>query len=397
MWLTGFDVPCLNTLYIDKPMKGHNLMQAIARVNRVYKDKTGGLIVDYLGIASDLKKALSFYSDSGGKGDPAMLQEQAVSLMLEKLEVVTQMFHGFEYENYFEAETGRKLSMILEAEEHILGLESGRKRFVDEVTALSRAFSIALPHDQAMDVKDEIGFFQAVKSRLVKFDRDSSGRTDEELETTIRQVIDQALVSEKVIDVFDAAGIKKPDISILSEDFLLEVRNMEHKNIALEVLKKLLNDEIRSRTKKNLVQGRTLMEMLEDSIKRYHSKILTAVEVIDELIKLGKEIKEMDKEPKELGLTDYEYSFYTAISDNKSAREVMEKDKLRELAVVLFNKVRENAAIDWTIKESVKAKLKVIVKRVLRQYGYPPDMQMLATETVLKQAEMIAEEIAKSK
>lgn len=397
MWLTGFDVPCLNTLYIDKPMKGHNLMQAIARVNRVYKDKTGGLIVDYLGIASDLKKALSFYSDSGGKGDPAVAQEQAVNLMLEKLEVVTQMFHGFEYENYFEAETGRKLSMILEAEEHILGLESGRKRFVDEVTALSRAFSIALPHDQAMDVKDEIGFFQAVKSRLVKFDRNSSGRTDEELETTIRQVIDKALVSEKVIDVFDAAGIKKPDISILSEDFLLEVRNMEHKNIALEVLKKLLNDEIRSRTKKNLVQGRTLMEMLEDSIKRYHNKILTAVEVIDELIKLGKEIKEMDKEPKELGLTDYEYSFYTAISDNKSAREVMEKDKLRELAVVLFNKVRENAAIDWTIKESVKAKLKVIVKRVLRQYGYPPDMQMLATETVLKQAEMIADEIAKSK
>jgi len=397
MWLTGFDVPCLNTLYIDKPMKGHNLMQAIARVNRVYKDKTGGLIVDYLGIASDLKKALSFYSDSGGKGDPAVAQEQAVNLMLEKLEVVSQMFHGFEYEEYFQADTGRKLSMILSAEEHILGLESGRKRFVDEVTALSRAFSIALPHDQAMDVKDEVGFFQAVKSRLVKFDRDGTGRTDEELETTVRQVIDQALISEKVIDVFDAAGIKKPDISILSEDFLLEVRNMEHKNIALEVLKKLLNDEIRSRTKKNLVQGRTLMEMLEDSIKRYHSKILTAVEVIDELIKLGKEIKEMDKEPKELGLTDYEYSFYTAISDNKSAREVMEKDKLRELAVVLFNKVRENAAIDWTIKESVKAKLKVIVKRVLRQYGYPPDMQMLATETVLKQAEMIADEIARSK
>jgi type I restriction enzyme R subunit len=236
-----------------------------------------------------------------------------------------------------------------------------------------------------------------VKSRLVKFDRNSSGRTNEELETTIRQVIDQALVSEKVIDVFDAAGIKKPDISILSEDFLLEVRNMEHKNIALEVLKKLLNDEIRSRTKKNLVQGRTLMEMLEDSIKRYHNKILTAVEVIDELIKLGKEIKEMDKEPKELGLTDYEYSFYTAIADNKSAKELMEKDKLRELAVVLFNKVRDNAAIDWTIKESVKAKLKVIVKRILRQYGYPPDMQMLATETVLKQAEMIADEIAKSK
>jgi type I restriction enzyme, R subunit len=397
MWLTGFDVPCLNTLYIDKPMKGHNLMQAIARVNRVYKDKTGGLIVDYLGIASDLKKALSFYSDSGGKGDPAVAQEQAVALMLEKLEVVTQMFHGFEYEDYFDADTGRKLSMILSAEEHILGLENGRKRFVDEVTALSRAFSIALPHDQAMDTKDEIGFFQAVKSRLVKFDRDGTGKTDEELETTVRQVIDQALVSEQVVDVFDAAGIKKPDISILSEDFLLEVKNMEHKNIALEVLKKLLNDEIRSRTKKNLVQGRTLMEMLEDSIKRYHNKIITSVEVIDELIKLGREIREMDKEPVELGLTDYEYAFYTAVADNESARELMEKDKLRELAVVLFENIRQNAAIDWTIKESVKAKLKVTVKRILRKYGYPPDMQKLATEIVLKQAEMIADEIARSK
>lgn len=392
MWLTGFDAPCMHTLYIDKPMKGHNLMQAIARVNRVYKDKTGGLIVDYLGIASDLKKALSFYSDSGGKGDPAVAQEQAVQLMLEKLEVVSQMFHGFAYEEYFSADTGRKLSLILEAEEHILGLEDGKKRYVDEVTALSKAFSIAIPHEQAMDAKDEIAFFQAVKSRLVKFDI-GTGRTDEEIETAIRQVIDKALVTDQVIDVFDAAGIKKPDISILSEEFLLEVKNMEHKNIALEVLKKLLNDEIRARTKKNLIQSKTLMEMLENSIKRYHNKILTAAEVIDELIKLGKEIQEMDKEPQEMGLSDYEYAFYTAIANNESAREVMEKDKLRELAVVLYQKVKENASIDWTIKESVKARLKVIVKRVLRQYGYPPDMQMLATETVLKQAELIAEEL----
>ena len=250
MWLTGFDVPSLHTLYIDKPMKGHNLMQAIARVNRVYKDKTGGLIVDYLGIASDLKKALSFYSDAGGKGDPAVTQEKAVQLMLEKLEVVSQMFHGFAYEEYFEADTGRKLSLILSAEEYILGLENGRKRFIDEVTALSQAFSIAIPHEQAMDVKDEVAFFQAVKSRLVKFDSTGSGKTDEEIETAIRQVIDKALVTEKVIDVFDAAGIKKPDISILSEDFLLEVKNMEHKNIALEVLKKLLNDEIKSRQRR---------------------------------------------------------------------------------------------------------------------------------------------------
>src|SRR3989339_314326 len=397
MWLTGFDVPCLHTLYIDKPMQGHNLMQAIARVNRVYKDKTGGLIVDYLGIAADLKKALSFYSNSGGKGDPAVMQAKAVQLMLEKIEIISQMFHGFAYEDYFEANTSKKLSFILAAEEHILGLDDGKKRFIDEVTALSQAFSIAIPHEQAMDAKDEVAFFQAVKARLAKFDWTDSGKTDEEIETAIRQVIDKALVTEQVIDVFDAAGIKKPDISILSEEFLLEVRNMEHKNIALEVLKKLLNDEIKARTRKNLVQGRTLMEMLENSIKKYHNKILTAAEVINELIKLSKEIKEMDKEPKEMGLSDHEYAFYTAIANNESAQQLMEKDKLRELAVVLFEKVRENASIDWTIKESVKAKLKVIVKRILRQYGYPPDMQMLATETVLKQAELIADEMTKGK
>lgn len=395
MWLTGFDVPSLHTLYIDKPMKGHNLMQAIARVNRVYKDKPGGLIVDYLGIASDLKEALSFYSDSGGKGEPAVAQEQAVQLMLEKLEVVSQMFHGFDYKEFFEADTGKKLSLILSAEEHILSLENGRKRFIDEVNVLSQAFSIAIPLDEAMDAKDEVSFFQAVKARLTKYDATGTGKTDEEIETVIRQVVDKALVSEKVIDVFDAAGIKKPDISILSEEFLLEVRNMEHKNIAMELLKKLLNDEIKSRIKKNLVQSKTLMEMLENSIKKYHNKILTAAEVIEELIELGKDIQDMDKEPEEMGLSDYEYAFYTAIADNKSAREVMSKDQLREIAVVLYQKVKENASIDWTIKESVKAKLKVIVKRVLRQYGYPPDMQKLATETVLKQAELIADELTK--
>ncbi|HRK82484.1 MAG TPA: type I restriction endonuclease subunit R [Saprospiraceae bacterium] len=393
MWLTGFDAPCLHTLYIDKPMKGHNLMQAIARVNRVYKDKPGGLIVDYLGIASDLKNALAFYADAGGKGDPTILQEQAVALMLEKLEVVSQMFHGFEYETYFDAETSKKLSMILAAEEHILGLEDGKKRFINEVTALSKSFALAIPHEQAMDVKDEVSFFQAVKARLAKFDITGSGRTDEEIETTIRQVIDKALVSEQVIDVFDAAGIKKPDISILSEEFLLELKGMEHKNVALEVLKKLLNDEIKSRAKQNLVKSRTFLEMLENSIKKYHNKILSAAEVIEELIKLSKDIVEMDNEAKTMGLTDFEYAFYTAVANNDSARDLMQKDQLRELAVALTETIRQNASIDWTIKESVKAKLKVAVKRLLRKYGYPPDMQMLATETVLKQAEMIANEM----
>lgn len=393
MWLTGFDAPCLHTLYIDKPMQGHNLMQAIARVNRVYKDKPGGLVVDYLGIASDLKKALSFYSDSGGKGDPTLQQEQAVALMQEKLEVVEQMLHGLDYQQYFTETTSGKLSWILKTEDFVLGLEDGKKRFVNEVTALGKAFAIAIPNEQAMDVKDEVAFFQAVKARLCKFNERGTGHTDEEIETTIRQVIDQALVSEKVIDIFDAAGIKKPDISILSEEFLMELKGMEHKNIAMEVLRKLLEDEIKVRSKYNLVESQSLMEMLDRSITRYHNKVITAAEVIEELIKLSKTIVEKDEDAKKMGLSTYEYAFYTAVANNESAKELMGKDKLRELAVVLTETIRKNASIDWTIKENVRAKMKVAVKRLLRKYGYPPDMQLLATETVLKQAEKIAEEI----
>lgn len=393
MWLTGFDAPSMHTLYIDKPMKGHNLMQAIARVNRVYGDKPAGLVVDYLGIASDLKQALSFYSDAGGKGDPAIAQEQALAFMHEKLEVVQQLYHGFDYKPYFTADTSKKLSLILAAEEHILGLDDGKKRYINEVTALSQAFAIAIPHDEAMDVKDEVAFFQAVKARLAKFDSTGEGRTDESIETTIRQVIDQALVSEQVIDVFDAAGIKKPDISILSDEFLMELKNHEHKNIALEVLKKLLNEEIRVREKTNLIQSRSLMEMLQNSIKRYQNKIITAAELMDELIKLSQEIVHGDSEAERLKLSTLEFAFYTAVANNNSAKELMQQEKLRELAVVLLQRVRENASIDWTIKESVKAKLKVIVKRTLRQFGYPPDMAVLATETVLRQAEMIASQL----
>ncbi len=393
MWLTGFDVPCLHTLYIDKPMQGHNLMQAIARVNRVYKDKPGGLVVDYLGIASDLKKALSFYSDANGKGNPAEQQEQAVALMLEKLEVVQQMLNGMDYSNYFTADVSTKLSIILQTEDFILGLDDGKKRFVNEVNALSKAFAIAIPHDKAMAIKDEVSFFQAVKARLCKFDSTSSGKTTEEIETTIRQVIDKALTSEKIVDIFDAAGIKKPDISILSEEFLMELKGMQHKNIALEVLRKLLNDEITARMQRNLVQGRTLMEMLENSIARYHNKVITAVEVIDELIGLSKHIVAQDEAFKELRLSEYEYAFYSAVADNNSAMELMGKDKLRELAVVLTETIRNNTSIDWEIKENVRAKMRVAIKRLLRKYGYPPDMQLLATETVIKQAEMISAEL----
>lgn len=395
MWLTGFDAPCLHTLYIDKPMQGHNLMQAIARVNRVYKDKPGGLVVDYLGIASDLKKALSFYSDANGKGNPTEQQEEAVVLMMEKLEVVQQLLDGMSYMPYFSADVSTKLSLILQTEDYILGLDDGKKRFVNEVNALSKAFAIAIPHEKAMDIKDEVSFFQAVKARLCKFDSTSSGRNGEEIETAIRQVMDKALVSEQVVDIFDAAGIKKPDISILSEEFLMELRGMEHKNIALEVLKKLLNDEINVRMQRNLVQGRSLMEMLEHSIAKYHNKVITAVEVIDELIGLSKHIVTQDDVAKTLGLSEYEYAFYSAVAANDSAMELMGKDKLRELAVVLTETIRKNASIDWEIKENVRAKMRVAIKRLLRRYGYPPDMQLLATETVIKQAEMISAELVR--
>jgi type I restriction enzyme R subunit len=397
MWLTGFDVPCLHTMYLDKPMQGHTLMQAIARVNRVYGDKPGGLVVDYLGIAADLKKALSFYSDAGGKGDPTQTQEQAVQKMHEKLEIIAAMYHGFPYENYFNADVSQKLSIILAAEEHILGLDDGKKRYLDVVTALSATFALAIPHKDAIDAKEKVAFFQAVKARLAKFNvtdnNDKSRRSNEELETTIRQVIDKALVTGKVIDIFDAAGIKNPNISILSEEFLLEMKGMEHKNIAVEVLKKLLTEELRLRSRINLVQSQNLLEMLENVIRRYHNKIITAVEFIEEMIRLSQEVISSDKEADELGLTTYEYAFYTAVANNKSARELMQKKQLRELAVELLKNVRQNATIDWTIRENVRSKLRVQIKRLLNYYGYPPDMQKLATDTVMKQAELLANEL----
>lgn len=312
--------------------------------------------------------------------------------MLEKLEVLSAMLNNFPYEEYFSADTSRKLCIILEAEEFLLGLEGGKKRYMDEVAALSAAFALSVPHPQALGVAEQVGFFQAVKARLTKFD--GGGRkSSQEIESTIKQVIDKALVSDQVIDIFDAAGIKKPDISILSEEFMLEIKGMEHKNIALEVLKKLLNDELTARSRTNFLQSKRLLELLEGALKRYHNKILSAAEVIEEMINIGKQVRESDKEATELGLTPYEYAFYTAVADNDSARELMQKDKLRELAVVLTEKVRQNASIDWAIKESVQAQLRVVIKRTLRQYGYPPDMQLLATETVMKQAKMIADEL----
>jgi len=312
--------------------------------------------------------------------------------MLEKLEVVDQFYNGFDYQRYFRADISQKLSIILAAEEHILSQEDGKSRYINEVTILSKAFALAVPHDKAMKFKEIVAFFQAVKARLVKFEGDGSGRTGEEIETAIRQVVDQAITSDKIIDIFDAAGIPKPDISILSDEFLEEVKGMKSKNLAFELLKKLLNDEIQSRIRKNVVQSKKLMEMLEDAIRRYQNNLLTAAEVIEELIKLAKEIKKADARGEQTGMSDEELAFYDALTNNESARQVLGDEKLRELAVVLVDRVKKNASIDWSIKESVRARMSVIVKRLLRQYGYPPDKQAIATETVLQQAQLFTEE-----
>ncbi|MFZ2193479.1 MAG: type I restriction endonuclease subunit R [Candidatus Moraniibacteriota bacterium] len=392
MWLTGFDAPCLHTMYVDKQMQGHNLMQAIARVNRVFKDKPGGLIVDYIGIATELKNALAVYSASGGKGAPTLDQGEAIATMLEKHEIVAQMFSEMDYKKYFTASTSEKMTIILEAQEHVLSLEDGKNRFTRNVDLLSKSFALSVPSLQAMNLKDEVGFFQAVKARLVKFEPSGGGKSDEEIETAIRQIVDKAVVSDGIVDIFDAAGIKKPDISILSDEFLEEVRGMERKNLALELLKKILNDEIKLRQKKNLIQGRKLSEMLERAVKEYQNNLITAAQVIEELIKLAKDIRKEDQRFEGMGLTEDEIAFYDALADNDSAKMTLGDNKLRELARILVVKVKSNTSIDWTIKESVQAKLRVLVKRTLNQFGYPPDMQKIATENVLKQAEMLAED-----
>ncbi len=413
MWLTGFDAPCLNTMYVDKPMRGHNLMQAIARVNRVFKDKPGGLVVDYLGIGIDLKKALSFYSAAGGKGDPAENVSKAVEVFLEKVEVIQQMFKeesktkkdilleeptayytnssNFNYKRFFTVDSREKLSIILQAEEHILGLQEGKERFIREVGLLSQALSLCITKDEVQEHLPDVAFFQAVKARLLKFEGTGTGKSDVEVETAIKQIVDEALSSDKVIDIFEAAGIDKPEISILSDEFLLEVKGMKHQNLALELLKKVLNDEIKSRTKTNLVKSRKLLEMLESAIKRYQNNLLTTAEIIQELINIAKEIKEADAEGERLGLTKDEVAFYNALEVNDSAVQVLGDDQLKEIAREITDKVRANATIDWTIRESARAKLMVIVKRTLTKWGYPPDKQAKAIETVLKQAEMMAD------
>ncbi|MBI5458931.1 type I restriction endonuclease subunit R [Methanobacterium sp.] len=391
MWLTGFDVPSLNTMYIDKPMQGHGLMQTIARVNRVYKDKEGGLIVDYLGIATELKKALSQYTDGGGRGEIAFDQEQAVAILMEKYEIVIGLFYGFRYQGFHKANTSEKLKLMRDGADFVLGQEDGKKRCLKYVNELSKAFSLAVPHPQAMRIRDDLAFFKAVKNYIVKITNPPGGEV-EDVDLAIQQILSTALISDEVLDLFQLAGLKKPDISILSDEFLLEVKDMEHKNTAAELLKRLLNDEINSISRKNVIEARSFADMLEKTINQYHNRNIEAVAVIEELIALAKKMKEAQNRGDDLGLTEYELAFYDALGVNDSAVHVLGDDTLREIAMELVKAIKSNITIDWTLRESVQAKMRVAVKRILKQYGYPPDKQKLAVKTVLEQANRVCEE-----
>jgi type I restriction enzyme, R subunit len=405
MLLTGFDAPPLHTMYIDKPMNGHNLMQAIARVNRVFGDKEGGLIVDYIGIAQDLKNALAIYTASEGKGQIYHDQEEAVAKMLELYEIVVDMFGTFDYRQYFNLDPRGKLSFILDAANYIADLEeekdgeilrNGKEQFRKNVVRLQKAFALAVPHDKAFEIRDDLAFFQAIKARFAKFDEQSKTRTDAEIETAIRQIVNDAIISEEVVDVFDAAGIKRPDISILSDEFLAEIQGMERRNLALELLKRLLNDEINTRSKTNLVQGKKFSEMLAEAVRRYQSGLIDSARMIEMLIQMAKDIREADKRGEEMKLRPDELAFYDALADNPNAEALMGDEILKEIALELVKKVRKNATIDWQLKESVQAKLRVLVKRILRKYKYPPDDPKTGEYTesvtkVLDQAEMLTD------
>jgi type I restriction enzyme R subunit len=392
MWLTGFDAPSLHTMYVDKPMRGHGLMQAIARVNRVFRDKPGGLVVDYLGLADQLKRALANYTESGGAGRTAVDIEEAAAVMIEKYEIAAAMFQRFDNSLFFTGSAAERLSVLPSAQEHILALEDGKARFMKAATELSQAFALAATHEKALTIRDHVGFFQAVRSALAK--STGSGKAPEDYEHAIRQIISKAIVSDKVIDIFAAAGLKKPDISILSDEFLAEVRDMPQRSLAVELLRKLLNDELKVRQKKNLMQSRLFGDMLEDAVRKYQNRAIATAQVIEELIQLAKDMKAAEARGEDLGLTDEELAFYDALEVNDSAVKVLGDETLRTIARELVETVKRNVTIDWTVKETVQAKLRTIVKRILRKYGYPPDKQEQATKTVLQQAELLAWEAA---
>lgn len=388
MWLTGFDAPSLHTMYADKPMQDHGLMQAITRVNRVFKDKPGGLIVDYLGLADQLKKAVINYSESGGKGRVAPDKEEAVAVLLEKHEICCNLFHGLDWSGWTTSAPLDRLRFLPIAQEHILTQEDGKNRLLKVVTELSLAFALSVPHPEALAIRDDVGFFQAVRAALSKSDTERQ-RTQEEMDHAVRQLVSRAVSSEGVIDIFSAAGLNKPDISILSESFLAEVRDLPQKNLAVELLRKLLHDEIKTRSRQNLVQSRLFSEMLEKSIRTYQNRSIAAAQIIEELIALAEKIREAHARGEKLGLTSDELAFYDALETNDSAVMVLGDEKLRIIAQALVQTVRQNVTIDWTVKETVRAKLRVMVKRILNQYGYPPDKQARAAATIIEQAERL--------
>ena len=393
MWLTGFDAPSLHTMYIDKPMRGHGLMQAIARVNRVYKDKPGGLVVDYLGIAPSLKEALSYYTQEG-KEAPTVKQEDAISIMLEKYELVKAMYHGFDYSGYFTDKAKDKAEIAGEAMDHILKTENGKKRYLQSVSELSQAFALSVPSAEALKIRDEVAFFQTVRAFIAKFEQTGGlgGPTMDDYDQAIKQIVSDAVSSDKVINIFDAAGLKSPDIAVLSDEFLQEVQGLERKNVALEVLKRLLNDEIRTMEKKFLVKSRSFSKMLEETIKKYQNQTIEAAQVIAELVELAKKIREEKGRGENLNLSDDEVAFYDALSTNDSAVMELGDETLKKIAKELVAMLRKNTAIDWTLKEQVRAKLRVYVKKLLNKYKYPPDRQESATKTVIEQAEVLCKD-----
>ncbi len=393
MWLTGFDAPSLHTMYVDKPMRGHGLMQAIARVNRVFRDKPGGLVVDYLGLAQELKAALATYTESGGTGKTAIDQKEAVAAMLEKYEVCCGLFHGFDHSKWVTGKPQERLTLLPAAQEHILAQKDGKPRLLAAVRDLSQAFALAVPHEEALRIRDDVAFFQSVRAVLAKGSPEGA-KTQEELDLAVRQIVSRAVASEGVVDIFAAAGLKKPDISILSDQFLGEVKGMPQRNLAVELLQKLLSGEIRVRRKKNVVQAKSFADMLEQTVRRYQNRAIEAAQVIEELIGLAKDMRAANARGEKLGLTDEELAFYDALEVNDSAVKVLGEPTLMKIARELVDAVRKNVTIDWTVRENVRAQLRVIVKRILRKYGYPPDKQEKATQTVLEQAEVLSAEWA---
>ena len=390
MWLTGFDAPSLHTMYLDKPMRGHGLMQAIARVNRVFRDKPGGLVVDYLGLAHELKKALATYTESGGRGSTALDQDEAVAVMLEKYEVCSAMMHSFDFSTWAHGTSQQRLGMLPAAMEHVLAQENGKDRFVRAVRELSQAFALSVPHREAMRIRDDVHFFQTVQAGLAKR-APGDTRPEEELDHAVRQIVSRAVASGGVLDIFAVAGLDKPDISILSDEFLAEVRGMPRRNLAVELLQKLLKGEIRTRGRRNVVQARSFADMLEQTLQRYRNRAIEAAQVLEELIQLAKQMREADRRGENLGLSEDELAFYDALETNDSAVAILGDETLRGIARELVEAVRANTTIDWAIRENVRAKLRVIVKRILRMHGYPPDKQEKATQTVLEQAEVLSE------